>query len=82
MLAENNLSQETQVTTGQDTKNHKKGLTFDEIHADLLVIHFAGHNTTANMLAFTMFLLAGHPEVQGWQSEEITSVTKYIPIDK
>ena len=53
-----------------------KGLTVDEIFGNIFVINFAGHDTTANTLAFSMLLLAANPEVQDWVSEEINEVTK------
>lgn len=53
-----------------------KGLTVDEIFGNIFVINFAGHDTTANTLAFSMILLAANPEVQGWVAEEVRQVTK------
>ncbi len=48
-----------------------KGLSADEILGNFFVINFAGHDTTANTLAFSTLLLAAHPEVQEWVAEEI-----------
>ena len=53
-----------------------KGLTVDEILGNIFVINFAGHDTTANTLAFSMILLAANPKVQDWVSEEVRQVTK------
>lgn len=55
-------------------KNIKRGLTIDEVYSNLFIINFAGHDTTANTLAFTMFLLAGNPDIQAWLYEEIIAV--------
>lgn len=52
----------------------KRGLAIDEIFGNLFVINFAGHDTTANTLAFTMLLLAAHPEVQVWVAEELSAI--------
>lgn len=52
--------------TGSDHRPAKKGLSVDEIFGNLFVINFAGHDTTANTLAFGMLLLAAHPDVQDW----------------
>ncbi|KAI1324245.1 cytochrome P450 [Xylariaceae sp. FL0255] len=60
----------------------KWGLTENEIYGNLFVINFAGHDTTANTLAFTMVLLAAHPEVQEWIAEEILAVTEGIPSEQ
>jgi hypothetical protein len=53
-----------------------KGLTVDEIFGNIFVINFAGHDTTANTLAFSMLLLAANPEVQDWVAEELQEVVK------
>ncbi|PVI02122.1 cytochrome P450 [Periconia macrospinosa] len=48
-----------------------KGLSVDEMFGNIFVINFAGHDTTANTLAFGVLLLAAHPEVQAWVAEEL-----------
>ena len=53
-----------------------KGLTVNEIFGNIFVINFAGHDTTANTLAFSMLLLAVNPEVQDWVSAELREMTK------
>ena len=50
------------------------GLTVGEILGNIFVITFAGHDTTANTLAYAMLLLAAYPEVQGWVGEELYEV--------
>lgn len=55
-----------------------KGLTRDEIFSNIFVINLAGHDTTANTLAFAMILLAINPEVQDWVAEEVEKVTGSI----
>ncbi len=47
-----------------------------EILGNIFVINFAGHDTTANTLAFGMLLLAAHPEVQDWVAEEVQEIIK------
>ncbi|KAI1471097.1 putative cytochrome P450 [Daldinia caldariorum] len=59
----------------------KKGLSVDEIFGNLFVINFAGHDTTANTLAFGMLLLAAHPDAQEWLAAEIMFVTGDSPIE-
>ena len=51
-----------------------KGLTVDEIFGNIFVINFAGHDTTANTLAFSILLFAAYPEVQEWVAEELQEV--------
>lgn len=53
-----------------------RGLTVDEILGNIFVTNFAGHDTTANTLAFSMLLLAANPEVQDWVAEELQEVMK------
>ncbi|KAF2106159.1 putative cytochrome P450 monooxygenase [Lophiotrema nucula] len=51
-----------------------KGFTVDEIFGNTFVINFAGHDTTANTLTFSLLLLARHPEIQDWLREEVVTV--------
>lgn len=60
-------------------KTHANGpagrtLSASEILGNIYVINFAGHDTTANTLAYAMLMLASYPDVQGWIGEEIRSV--------
>lgn len=54
--------------------NHQGGLTEWEIYGNIFVFNFAGHDTTANSLAFAIALIATRPDVQDWISEEINAV--------
>ncbi|KAI0386948.1 putative cytochrome P450 [Hypomontagnella monticulosa] len=67
--------------TASNLKATKKGLSVDEIFGNLFVINFAGHDTTANTLAFGMLLLAAHPDVQEWLAEEIAFATRGGPVE-
>jgi cytochrome P450 len=58
-------------STGEGTQ---KGLTVQEIFGNICVINFAGHDSTANTLAFCMVLLSARPEVQDWVGEELHEV--------
>lgn len=51
-----------------------KALTVSEILGNIFVINFAGHDTTANTLAYAIVLLAAYPEVQAWIGEELESL--------
>ena len=53
-----------------------KGLTVSEILGNIFVINFAGHDTTANTLAFGLLLLSVYPEVQDWVAEELQEIVK------
>jgi len=50
------------------------GLTEQEIYGNIFVFNFAGHDTTANTLAFGIALIATRPDVQDWIAEEINIV--------
>ena len=52
-----------------------KGMTVDEIFGNIFEINFAGHDTTANTLAFSILLLAAYPDVQDWVAEELQELT-------
>jgi cytochrome P450 len=51
-------------------------LTDDEIKGNMFIFNLAGHDTTANTLAYAIALMAVHPEVQEWVLEEVESVLK------
>ena len=68
-----NHNEEAAAKTKDDQKS--KGLTVDEIFGNIFVINFAGHDATANTLAFSMLLLAAYPEVQDWVGEEVNAIT-------
>lgn len=65
-----------------DIPKNRKGLTINEVYSNLFVINFAGHDTTANSLAFTMFLLAAYPNLQEWLAEEINAVVGNTPVEE
>lgn len=50
------------------------GLSRQEILGDIYVFSLAGHETTGNALAFAIYLLSVHPEIQAWVQEEIDQV--------
>ena len=50
------------------------GLTDEEIFGNIFAFNLAGHETTANTLAFSLVLLAANPECQNWLVEEIHHV--------
>ncbi|KAL8711211.1 MAG: hypothetical protein Q9220_004356 [cf. Caloplaca sp. 1 TL-2023] len=54
--------------TGQSSKF---GLDDAEIFGNIFAYNLAGHETTANTVAFALVLLAAHPQCQGWVREEI-----------
>ncbi|KAL4962315.1 cytochrome P450 [Aspergillus stella-maris] len=59
-----------------------KDLSMDKIFRNIFVTNFTSHDTTANMLAFIMLLLAACLEVQDWVAEEFeVLVSEDGPLD-
>jgi cytochrome P450 len=57
----NDLLQMLLEATDVDTH---AGMTDEQLKSELLTLVLAGHETTANALAFTLYLLAKHPEAR------------------
>jgi cytochrome P450 len=54
----------------------RDSLSDDEIYGNLFIFSFAGHETTANTLSFSIYLLAAFPEYQEWVGQELDEVLK------
>lgn len=50
------------------------GMSDEEIRGNVFIFNLAGHDTTANTLAYAFLLLALHPGVQEWVGEEVDEV--------
>lgn len=46
-----------------------RGLTEDEVRGKIFGYNFAGHDTRAITVNWTLYLLATNPEVQDWVAE-------------
>lgn len=75
------VSEEEQKKKQKDDSNGPRGLTVKEILGNIFVINFAGHDTTANTLAYGILLLAAYPDVQKWVSEELREVLQESGIE-
>ncbi|KAF3387362.1 Cytochrome P450 72A13 [Penicillium rolfsii] len=53
----------------------------EEIESNLFLFMFAGHETTANTLVYTICLLAIFPEWQTWAMQEIDEIFPDIPMN-
>ena len=53
-----------------------KALSVDEILGNIFVFNFAGHDTTAISLSYSLLLLVAHSEAQAWVAEELNF---YLP---
>ncbi|KAL8654915.1 MAG: hypothetical protein Q9226_003239 [Calogaya cf. arnoldii] len=60
----------------KDSGQHssKLGLTDEEIYGNLFAYNLAGHETTANTVAYALVLLAAYPQYQDWVREEIMQI--------
>jgi len=52
----------------------RSGLSDEEIIGNLFIYIVAGHDTTANTLAYAVTMLAANVGLQDWLREEISSV--------
>ncbi|KAL9020662.1 MAG: hypothetical protein Q9185_002110 [Variospora sp. 1 TL-2023] len=69
-LISNLVRASEEVGTGTVRPNLKP-LSNPEILGNIFVFNFAGHDTTAISLAYSVLLLVAHPEVQDWIGEEL-----------
>jgi cytochrome P450 len=74
--SEGNADSADMSTSSQSRLN--KPLSIDEILGNIFVYNFAGHDTTAISLTYSMFLLVAHPEIQDWIAEEL----QYFLVDE
>jgi cytochrome P450 len=58
----------------RDDKNPEKGLTSKQIRNELIVLFMAGHETTANTLAWAWYLVSQCPEVEQRLQAEVDEV--------
>ncbi|KAI9836332.1 MAG: hypothetical protein M1837_003399 [Sclerophora amabilis] len=65
--------------SGTGSQHESQGLTDQEIIGNVFLYNFAGHETTGNILAYCILLLAAYPQWQEWISEEIQHVVKDGP---
>jgi len=54
--------------------SQNQGLSIEEVYGNMFLVNFAGHDTTANTLAFSILSLSTSPKVQDWLAEEIHAV--------
>jgi cytochrome P450 len=57
---------------GQDENG--EGMTDKQVYDEVVTLFIAGHETTANALAWTLYLLAQHPEVEAKLVDELQTV--------
>src|SRR5206468_7152970 len=58
----------------QDTEGDGSGMTDTQLRDEAMTLFLAGHETTANALAWTWHLLAQHPEVEAKLHAEVDAL--------
>jgi len=69
--AEERGAQSNLLSAALSAMNQQDGLTAEEVMDELLLFVFGGHETTSSFLAWFVFLMAKHPEVQARLKQEI-----------
>lgn len=59
-----------------DEEGDRTGMTNEQLRDEAMTIFLAGHETTANALAWTFYLLSQHPEAEGRLHAELDEVLK------
>lgn len=67
-------SEVEQKKNSKSSADETRGLTVSEILGNIFAINFAGHDTTANTLAYAILLFAAYPEVQDWVGQELKEI--------
>ncbi|HEX6036468.1 cytochrome P450 [Longimicrobium sp.] len=62
------------LLAARDDEGDGGGMTDEQLRDELLTLFLAGHETTANALAWTWHLLDGHPEVEARLHDELRTV--------
>ncbi len=62
------------LMSARDTEGDGSGMTDQQLRDEVMTLVLAGHETTANALAWTWWYLAQHPEVDGRLAAELDAV--------
>lgn len=62
------------IRSSEEGRAAKEFLSDDEILGNLFIYNLAGHETTANTLAYAITLLSVNPSLQDWLHEELVRV--------
>ncbi len=62
------------LLTAQDSEGDGSGMSDEQLRDEILTLFLAGHETTANALSWTWYLLATHPEAERLFFQELTEV--------
>jgi cytochrome P450 len=62
------------AATDDEASEGARGMTDRQLRDEVMTLVMAGHETTANALTWTFYLLANHPEVEAKLRQEVTAV--------
>lgn len=63
----------------QDTEGDGSGMTNVQVRDEAMTIFLAGHETTANALSWTWYLLSQHPEIEARFHREVDALGSRLP---
>ena len=63
----------------QDTEGDGGGMTNTQLRDEAMTIFLAGHETTANALSWTWYLLSQHPEIEARLHREVDALGDRLP---
>ncbi len=63
----------------QDTEGDGGGMTDTQVRDEAMTIFLAGHETTANALSWTWYLLSQHPEIEARFHREVEALGDRLP---
>ncbi|HMH84665.1 MAG TPA: cytochrome P450, partial [Gemmatimonadaceae bacterium] len=63
----------------QDTEGDGGGMTDTQIRDEAMTIFLAGHETTANALSWTWYLLSQHPDIEARFHREVDALDHRLP---
>jgi cytochrome P450 len=63
----------------QDTEGDGGGMTDTQVRDESMTIFLAGHETTANALSWTWYLLSQHPEIEARFHHEVDALGDRLP---
>ena len=62
-----------------DTEGDGSGMTDEQLRDECMTIFLAGHETTANALTWTWYLLSQHPEAEAKMHAEVDALAGRVP---
>jgi len=71
---DNLMSVLVRAAVSEEQGKGRNGLSDEEIYGNLFLYSLAGHDTTANTLAYAIHIMATDPKLQTWIRDELVTV--------